>query len=278
MSETVRETLTLGELRQAAEFAERQLVSAGVVTEEMVALRRPGTPAYPDEGVTTWLLYYNWLGIKTPDSSGAPSLSGDAVRALGEAMVNEPRSVKLVSGETVAVYPKGYHALQWLGALDGCYCGIKSVLHELERLDDEGQDVVLRVLGTLVEGLAVRLWAWVLTHPESDVPFSDVGPAPEPPEWTRTITGADIFALWQAHQYLHQAQMQLISGMFPTDPASPTRLPLHGFLAAEARDRNVRTADFLRRWPLGEIFATSVSAAQLQRETMARAKANAGAD
>lgn len=278
MAETVRETLTLEELRQVAELAERQLVSAGVVTEEMVALRRPGAPAYPDEGVITWLLYYNWLGIKTPDRSGAPSLSADAVRALGEAMVNEPRPVTLTSGETVAVYPKGFYALKWLEALDACYGDVAATLLALEDADDDSHAATLRFLGTLTEGLAVRLWAWVLTHESADLPFEAVGPAPEPPAWTATMTAADIFALWQAHQYVHQETLQLISGMFPRDPASPTRLPLHGFLAAEARDRTVRTVDFLRRWAMGEIFATSVSAAELQRETMARAKARAGAD
>ena len=278
MAETGRETLTLGELRQTAEFAERQLVSAGVLTEEMVGLRRPGAPSYPDEGVTTWLLYYNWLGIKTPDSGGSRALSADAIRALGEAMVNEPRSVTLESGETVAVYPKGYYALKWLEALDACYRHVAAVLVACEEADDERRSATLGFLGALTEGLAIRLWAWVLTHEGADLPFASVGPVPEPPAWTATMTAADIFALWQAHQYVHQETLQLISGMFPRDPESPTRLPLHGFLAAEARDRNVRTVDLLRRWPIGEIFATSVSAAELQREAMARAKARAGAD
>lgn len=276
--DAVRDTLTLGELRQTAELAERQLVAAGVISEEMVALRRPGASAYPDEGVLTWLQYYNWLGIKTPDGSRAPKASADALRALGEAMSNVPQAVTLQSGDRVAVYPKSLYALQWLEALDAGYQGTAEAMVALEASEDAPLRDAARFAGVLTEGLAIRLWAWILTYEQSDLPFADAGPVPEPPAWTARLTAADIYALWQAHQYVHQETLELISTMFPRDPASPTRLPLHGFLGAEARERGVRASDLMRRWPIGEIFATSVSAAEAQREAIATAKARHGAD
>jgi hypothetical protein len=277
----MQETLTLGELRQTAELTERQLVSAGVITEEVVALRRPGAPAYPDEGVPSWLRYYNWLGImtgrRTPDPDRSPAAADEAKRALSEASANVPREVRLSSGQVVAVYPKSLFALEWLESLDHAYLSTVKACAEASALAVPA-DRTVAMLGPLELGLARRLWAWVLTHPEPGLPFADIGPKPEPPAWTAALQPEDVLALFEAHRHVHHTTLSIISTMFPREPDAASRLPLHGFLAAEARDRGARSGDLLRNWALGEIFATSVSAAELQREAMERAKADRGAD
>lgn len=188
--------------------------------------------------------------------------------AVAAALVSAPVLVTLsVAGAPRAVHPKSYHALRWCDSIDHALQGVVAQAHALEDAD-------VRALAPLTESLAVRLWAWILTHPAPDLPF-DEQKAPEPPAWTAELTPDDLLVLLQAHLEVNRLRIARIALLFPGDEARESRLSLAGFLGTIAQELGHRPFDVLRQWTLGEAFAQAVVASQSARE--ARAAADAAA-
>lgn len=194
----------------------------------------------------------------------------DAARgraALDAALASAPERVTFADGTVRAVAPKSYHALRWCDALDAA---LQPVRARIERADPDQMEAT--TLAPLTESLAVRLWVWILTHPAPGLPFSESGPA-DPPEWTTTLTPADVLAVWAAHHRVNRERIALLVTLFPQDPADDeTRLSLSGFLGTVAQELHQRPSEVLRHWSLGEAFAQAVVAAQSAREARARAE------
>lgn len=268
--------LTRRDIREACAPLEAALQDLGAVSAEALAALRPGrTPA--GAGDRAWLQYYGELRCRHNVASGSqaagsgsqgPRAADEEEReaALAASLAAEPVRVRCDDGETRAVHPKGRHALGFLSALDQDFRAVSSAVAQLADHD-------VTFYGRLTESLAVRLWAWVLCTPGSELPFGDVLDPPDPPRWTEALTLRDIDALYAAHLQVHGRRLALMATWDDPDPDSKHRLPLDGFLGHLALEKGLRPYDVVRRWSLGEHFAASVSAARAQKLAEARADA-----
>ena len=190
---------------------------------------------------------------------------------LADALASVPRAITLSGADAPrAVYPKSYHALRYCDALDHALQGVSAAAAALEAADV----AELQALAPLTESLAVRLWAWIITHPAPDLPFDDML-SPEPPAWTRVLTPDDLLTLLQAHFEVNRRRIARIAQLFPGDRERESRLALSGFLGTIAQELGHRPFDVLRRWTLGEAFAQAVVASQASREARTAAEADA---
>lgn len=193
-----------------------------------------------------------------------------AQTALARALANTPVRVTLSDGSTQAVHPKSYHALAWCDALDRALSDVTQRALTLEDAD-------VAFTAPLTRSLAVRLWAWILTHPEPGLPFNEADPA-NPPLWTELLTPEDLVALLKAHVQVHHDRMRLVSSLFKSEQQeAESRLSLSGFLGTVAQELHQRPSDVLTRWTMGEAFAQAVVAAEGAREARARAEEKARA-
>ena len=195
--------------------------------------------------------------------------SARATQALDDALANAPQSVTCADGAVRAVHPKSYHALRWCDALDGALAPLRA---RLEGADPAHLEAL--ALAPLAESLAVRLWAWILTHPDPGLPFDEGAPA-DPPAWTTALTPEDLLALWRAHHEVNRTRLALLAGLFPAEAEEESRLSLGGFLGTVAQELGQRPSEVLRRWSVGEALAQAVVAAQAAREARARAERDA---
>jgi hypothetical protein len=191
--------------------------------------------------------------------------------ALARQLAAQPLLVPMSDGETRGVYPKSYHALRFLDTLDRETVLVLDRAAEANVDDLDGSMVVM--LAPLAESLAVRLWMWVLTHPEPGLPFDDAGEMPDLPEWTKSVKASDVLALARAHAQVNHHDLQTIAAAFPqTGSNSTSRLTLAGFIGTSADSLGVRPFEVMRRWSLGELFAQRVTAAEAQRAAYESAK------
>jgi len=245
------------------------LRARGVPTPELEAMA-PGGAKNPTTdplgGAIVWFaLLRARLEIADHTKEQERRLGQESVAA---ALASEPVAITLsVDGAPRAVYPKSFHALRFCDALDHALQGIVAQAHALE-------DVDVTALAPLTESLAVRLWAWILTHPAPDLPFDETK-RPEPPEWTAQITPDDLLILWQAHAEVNRLRIARIAQLFPGDQARESRLSLAGFLGTIAQELGHRPFDVLRHWSLGEAFAQAVVASQSAREAREAAESAA---
>lgn len=187
-------------------------------------------------------------------------------RALGDALSNTPISVTCADGTIRSVHPKSWHALRYLDFLDAA---ARDVAELASRLDD----MEVRAYQPLIESLAVQLWAWIVTCAEPGLPFEEGGEPIEPPAWTKTLMPEDLLALVKAHLTVNRERVQLVSALFPADPAvGESRLTLAGFLGTVAQELGHRPSDVLRGWTMGEVFAQAVTAAESAREQKEKAE------
>lgn len=258
-----------GELRRA-------VVRAGSGTEEEIDRYWPGgainTEQHP---VGKWIFCHSNL-VRMLGRTEQRDSNAAVHRAVSASLVAEPVLVTLTDGSARQVFPKSYHALRWLDTLDHAIGEMASRLRALKTLEGNEQ-LPAETVAPVSESLAVRLWAWVITEGGPDGPATlpfDENAAPEPPDWTRTLTPEDLIFLAQAHGEVNASRLKIISDAFPADASGGSRLSLAGFLGTVAQEMGVRPADLLRRWSLGEVFAQAVTSAEAAREARARAEAN----
>lgn len=259
----------------------RQSLAARGVSADRLDAGWPGTAEGRDpEALDSWIQCYVELRVLLAERE-RDRAADDAVIAgvVAESLANAPHPVPLSVGVR-KIYPKSYHALRWLDCLDWT---LRDVAQRAAALAAQAEDdpgvLEARALAPLVESRAVRLWAWVLTHEGTGLPFDDVtADQAEPPAWTRKLTPEDLLRLAEGHVQVHARRLKVLSEAFPGDPASnESRLPLAGFLGTQASELGVRPMELLRSWSLGEAFASAITSAQAAREARAAAEAKAGA-
>lgn len=260
-------------MKRRCEEAKTSLLRLRTATKEEIADYWPGGKvndvADPlGKWIFCWANLVGMLRRKQPEVVAAR-----VDEAMSAALAREPVRVVFEDGSIRSVHPKSYHALRWLDTLD------KSVSDVVVAVADIGTDTdALKAITLLplVESLAVRAWAWVLTHEDAGLPFDESQPL-EPPAWTFTITPKDLLELFRAHIAVNVERLRIISEAFPSDRNEGTsRLSLSGFLGGMANETGNRSSDLLRRWSLGEAFAQAVASAQIAREARERSESKAG--
>jgi hypothetical protein len=209
--------------------------------------------------------------------SGHSRRDAEIEQVLAAAGADEPVAVQCSDGVLRFVHPKSFHALRWLDALDAEMAVVARQI-AVARQTETPQQAVVIASGLLVESMAVRLWAWILTHREPGLPFDDDQASPNPPKWTRTISPEDLLSLCRAHAEANRRRLEIMAKAFPSDPSSPSRLPLSGLLSSFASEHDYPTRQVLRHTTLGAIFAQTVSAAQSAREANERMQRERGDD
>lgn len=203
----------------------------------------------------------------------------EAEQAVAEALGNAPVPVATARAGTHAVHPKGYMALRFLDFLDAAAQDAAATALRIADLAHgdtrEGADAL--ALAPLVDSLAVKLWLWVITHPDPGLPFNPTAAKAEPPAWTDAIMPEDLFAFWQAHFTVNRRRVELIAALFPAERQAESRLSLAGFLGTSAHEFGERPSALLNQWTLGEVFAQAITAAQSAREARAQAERDRGA-
>lgn len=259
------------------EFRASLLKRRTATAEEIEAYWPGGKVNNEADGHGKWIFCYanmiRLLGKREPSLELATSGN-----AMAGALASEAAIVKFEDGAERPVYPKSFHALRWLDTLD---VAVRDVVDAIAEYGQDPEFLNALAVTPLLESVAVRTWAWVLTTGDSEstaaLPFDDAQPL-DPPAWTKTITGRDILALLKAHVTVNAEQLRIIAAAFPAEPNSESRLSLGGFLGTAAQELGVRPAQLLRRFSLAEVFAMSVASAQASREARERAeqKAKAG--
>lgn len=270
------DVLTAADLQRECEALLRAVVSEG---GDRAALEQhaPGAIENPAQGARGWLRFYQQLhrahavlvGHGAAESGGRGQAEiADVIAAAG---AEEPESVTLSDGTVRQVYPKSFHALRWLDALD---VEMQLAGQQVATARERGgvRDPAVVAAGALLSSLGVRLWAWILSHPEPGVPFKEADTDPTPPEWTERLTPEDLLAVLAAHSKVNRERLAMIGRMFPADGSSGTRLPLSGLLGVYANEHDLPMRSVLRHTSLGAIFAQTTVAAQASREATERAK------
>ncbi len=285
------DVLTRAELQTTCELLARACTAAGVVDAEELDARRPAAT----DDVHAWLSYHGWLRVRhgdvDPRRAEAGAAEENAAAAFTAALAAEPVPVALQldsleaplpvypAGLRVAVHPKSPYVLRWLDSLDAQMRGAALAAERCLALDVPSDYHVLALV-PLAHAEAVRMWAWILTTPGPDLPFDpDDQATVTPPPWTRALSAADLLALYQAHQQIHQVRQLVIGQAYGArERGGPqSGIPLEGFLATFAAEHGAaRPADTVRRWSLGEMTALAIGKADLER-ARAHAKAQAGA-
>lgn len=281
---SVSGTLSLQELRNAAELLERECVAAGHTDPAALDARRPGSsPAYAAHGPSDWLAYYGWLHAQLAigESGAAARAERPLAQVLHEALNDEPVAVALRSGESVYVHPKSLDTLLWLEGLDADLVQCTAELREVATAIGRGEPSVAQAafVGALLQGLALRLFVWTLTHEGPGRPFTTEQRDPEPPAWTAALHAEDLEGIMRAHLRVNRDDLEFLAAAFPADQSpGSTRLPLSGFLGAMAHEWGLSAKVTMRQFTLRGLYAQAITAAQSQREALAAApRARGGA-
>jgi hypothetical protein len=264
---------SVADLTQRCRSLRAVLGEDGAATDQQLRDYWPGGKENQYTGKGAWIycfaMYaaFNWSAAQR----GGEASSAAVDTAIANRSTASPEPVRLTSGRTAAVYPKSYHALRYLDFLDA---GHRKAGQLAAAAYDLGSAEALKVMQTypLVESLAVRLWAWVLTTEGPGLPFKEDASNIELPEWLGELTAIDVVRLYQAHRKVNHDDIALISETFPGDPMK-SRLPLSGFLNTYAHEAGHRPLDVFKQFSVGEIFADAVSSAQAAREARENADA-----
>lgn len=274
--------ISASELQEDCGTLLRATIAAGGIAAELLK-HQPGGELNADTSARGWLRYYQQLhrthavlvNHGQVDGSGQGTHGLAIADALSDAGADVPVAVTMSDGSTRFVFPKSYHALRWLDALD---LELQVIAREVAALRADGNVRAAGAIasGTLLQSYGVRLWAWIITHRDCDLPFEDDVASPKPPKWTTKLTVEDLLRLFEGHREVNRSRLDLIGRAFPADPSSSSRLPLSGLLGSYANEHNLRMPQVLRRTSLGSIYAQTVAASQSARESREAAKRESG--
>lgn len=258
-------------IRERCRALHNTLSARGEPDTALAAWAPGGAENTGDDALGQVIVWYSLLRARlTFLDWRAAEEEGRGESALAAALTNAPEPIKLSDGVARAVYPKSYHALKWCDSLD------RALQDVVAKAMDMDADLDVRALAPLNESLSVRLWAWILTHPDPDVPFDEGQPA-EPPAWTRALSPDDLLVLLNAHLQVNRVRIARIAALFPPEREAESRLSLAGFLGTVAQELGKRPIELLRQWSVGEAFAQAVVAAQSAREAHQQAERDARA-
>jgi hypothetical protein len=233
----------------------------------------PGGAENSDRTLDGWIYAYAQLSrlfgrLELRSQAGADDARLE--QEVRRAAARQPISVGLSVGERL-VYPKSAWTLFFLDALDAIVRPIAEL--QLALGDADPQD--LRGQVPLLQGLAWRTWAWILTAPGVDLPFPDDGPI-DPPAWTAELLEVDFVRLYAAHRKLHLESSLIMGTAFPSEDGERSRLSLTGFLAGYASEHGIPPSDILRRWSMPEALAAAIASAEAHRVAKANAERERG--
>lgn len=270
--------LTLQELRNAAELLEREAVALHRVTDSELDARRPQSDVPAAAQAAAWFAYCCWLAERK--GGAAAKADRPLAQVLHDSLADEPARITLRSGQEIAVHPK---SLDTLLVLEGIDAGLRQLQGQLDAagglaaLDLEG-GAGAEFIRQLLTSKALRFFVWVLSEPGPGLPFDIAGDDVSPPDWTATLHAEDVERIWLAHLQVNRRDIEFLAAAFPSDQQGQrSRLPLSGFLGAQASEDGVAPKVYLFDRTLRSLFAACIARAESQRQAMAAAKAEGGA-
>ena len=255
------------------------------MTAETIAAHRPGGVENRDPSAMGWLTYLCWLhsayakGPAVPSTSAATRWDARAMDDMRAALAAEPVYLTLSSGRTVAVHPKGEHALHRLavGQIALRWLTERRLALMLEA-ETNGTPAVIDLLykATAAEAHLQAEFVAIVTHAGAGVPWPESGSWTQPvPLWMRDeLTTADLVAIQRAHLEVNLLRINAIADRSRSFASGGDPMPLAAFLGVMAEELKVRPEEMARRYSLGEVFAMSYA----KFEAHERAKAKADAD
>lgn len=232
-----------------------------------------------------WLTYLCWLhsayakGPAVPHTSTAARWDARAMDDMRAALAAEPIHLTLSSGRSVAVYPKGEHALHRLavGQIALRWLTERRLALLLEAEANASPDVIdLLHKATAAEAHLQAEFVAIVTHAGAGVPWAESSSWTQPvPRWMRDdLNTADIVALQRAHLEVNLLRINAIADRSRSFASGGDPMPLAAFLGVMADELKVQPEVMARRYSLGEVFAMSYA----KFEAHERAKAKADAD
>lgn len=255
------------------------------VTADDIDKARPGGAHNPDPSAHGWLSYFAWLHRAHATSGAAKAVTAsqrwdargmDDMRA---ALAAEPIPLTLDSGRTVAVYPKGEHALNRVAV-----AGLAAEWVTARRVALMAEPPTADTLAALdraveAEAALIAEFVWVVTHPGPGVPWTDESTwAHTPPTWCKDdVSPFDVVAIRKAHLDVNLLRVNAIAERSRhLAEGGGDAMPLAAFLGVMASELQVKPEELARKWSLGEIFATSL--AKWEASERAKRKADAERD
>ncbi len=269
--------LSVPQLRNATELLCREVVALRRATEQELDAQRPADEA----DANAWLSFLIWVAEQ---KGTTPTKAERALgRVMHEALADVPVQLTLSGGDHIAIHAKSLHALGELDVLDAtlrragedlAQLGVAVLAGELHFADV----IETKVLATMLNMQAVQLYAWILATPGPGLPFDEQETDPQPPAWTRTLTGADLEAIVRAHLQVNREDIEFLAAAFPSDgDGVKTRLPLAGFVGSYANEIGEKPRELMCNVSLRSLFAGALAHAQALREAQAAARPEASA-
>ncbi len=275
-AEATPPVLTLQELRNSAELLEREVVALHRATDAELDARRPQADVPPAIVASAWFAYACWLAERK--GGAAPKADRPLAQVLHDSLADEPVRLTLVHGYEMRVHAK---SLNTLLVLEGIDAELRQIFAQLAAVQDPetmfdgvaGAELVARLL----ESKSFRRWAWILDHEGPRLPFADDATEAEPPAWTQDLRAEDVERIWLAHMQVNRRDIEFLAAAFPSDrQGERSRLPLSGFLGAQAAEDGVPPKMYLFDRSLRSIFAGCIARAETHRQAMAEARRDGG--
>lgn len=256
----------------------RSALAARGVSEDALARVWPGGEENAERGTGAWVSAYAALralhATQRTATAAAPAQDAAALRrVVAQSLADRPEPVTLTDGTRRLVCPKSLVALWHLDALD-------AAIARLAACDTVEREAGLDVQAPALRSLAVRVWAWIVTHEGPGMPFAPSAENPEPPAWTAALAPEDVLALVAAHRRVHALRLAMLGQAFPrrADAGSAeSRLSFEGFVGTFAADKGHDPLEVMEQWSLGRVVATAVSEAESHAVAQARAEAEQAA-
>ena len=268
--------LTLQELRNSAELLEREVVALHRATDAELDARRPGADVPPALVASAWFAYACWLAERK-GGAAAPA-SKPLAQVLHESLADEPVTVALRRGHAARVHAKSLNTLLVLEGIDAELRQLFAQLREVQGGEEVLDGVAgAELLARLLESQALRRFVWILDHPGPGLPFAEDAATADPPAWTAELHAEDVEAIWLAHLQVNRRDIEFLAAAFPSDrQAERSRLPLSGFLGAQASEDGVAPKVYLFDRSLRSLFAACIARAETHRQAMAAARRDGG--
>jgi hypothetical protein len=268
--------LSLQELRNSAELLEREVVALHRATDAELDARRPQADVPAAALASAWFAYAVWLAERK--GGAAAKADRPIAQVLHESLADEPAVVTLRNGQSVRIHAK---SLNTLLVLEGIDADLRQLLRQLAAVQGDtdpldgvaGAELVQRLLVSA----SLRHFVWVLDHPGPGLPFDMMGDDAPPPDWTAELHSDDLERIWLAHLQVNRRDIEFLAAAFPSDSAAErSRLPLSGFLGAQAAEDGVAPKVYLFDRSLRSIFASCIARAETHRQAMAAARRDGG--
>jgi hypothetical protein len=183
-------------------------------TAEELAAYWPGGSANPGRDLSAWMHCFLNMGRflgRTENEGPTEAERQLAEEAAQNALRGEPLEVELVDPAAARryVFPKSAHALFHLAERD-TYLGHLTAQHDrLAAMETAGAVLAKgRVLQEI--NYQLRVFAWIICHPECGLPFPDQDPRPAPPAWTEALAVFDFPRLILANRTVNGARLDLL--------------------------------------------------------------------